>query len=107
MLNAESKEAVVAELKRIGTSLNLSEDQKKQLQTALENAREKLDEIRKTHPDITKADVIEKLKSVRGIARERVVKFLTPDQLDKWYDEVDTAENLFDINVYFSDTFCS
>ena len=99
MLNAESKEAVVAELKRIASSLNLSEDQKRQLQTALENAREKLDEIRKNHPDITKADVIEKLKSVRGIARERVVKFLTPDQLAKWDGEIAKAKTFLGINA--------
>ena len=99
MLNAESKEAVVAELKRIAASLNLSEDQKNQLQTALENARERLDEIRKTHPDITKADVIEKLKSVRGTVRERVVKFLKPDQLTKWDAEVAKAKTFLGINA--------
>jgi protein CpxP len=95
MLNPESKEAVVAELKRFAVSLNLSEDQKKQLQTALE----RLDEIRKTHPDITKADVIEKLKSVRATARERVVKFLTPDQLAKWDAEVSKAKTFLGINA--------
>ena len=99
MLNAESKEAVVAELKRIVTSLNLSEDQKNQLQTALENARERFDEIRKTNPDITKADVIEKLKSVRATARERVVKFLTPDQLAKWDGEIAKAKTFLGINA--------
>jgi protein CpxP len=99
MLNPESKEAVVAELKRFSASLNLSEDQKKQLQTALENARERLDQIRKTHPDITKADVIEKLKSVRASARERVVKFLTPDQLAKWDAEVSKAKTFLGINA--------
>jgi len=99
MLNAEAKEAVVAELKRIGGSLNLSEAQKSQLQTALENAREKLDEIRKSNPDITKADVIEKLRSVRVTARERVVKFLTPDQLTKWDAEVARAKTFLGINA--------
>jgi protein CpxP len=99
MLNAESKEVVVTELKRIVTSLNLSENQKNQLQTALENARERLDEIRKTHPDMTKADVIEKLKSVRGTARERVVKFLNPDQLAKWDAEVGKAKTFLGINA--------
>ena len=99
MPNAESKEAVVAELKRIAVSLNLSEDQKRQLQTALENARERLDEIRQTNPDITKADVIEKLKSVRGTVRERVVKFLTPDQLAKWDAEVAKAKTFLGINA--------
>ncbi len=100
MLNEESKVAVVAELKRIAASLNLSEDQKKQLQTTLENARERLDEIRKTNPDITKADVIEKLKSVRGTVRERVVKFLNPDQLTKWDAEVAKAKTFLGINTH-------
>ena len=45
---------------------------------------EKLDEIRKAHPDLTQADVIEKLKAVRANARERLVNFLTPEQLTKW-----------------------
>ena len=99
MLNAEAKEAVVTELKRIAASLNLSEDQKNQLQTALESARERLDDIRKTNPDITKADVIEKLKSVRGTVRDRVVKFLTPDQLAKWDAEVAKAKTFLGINA--------
>jgi periplasmic protein CpxP/Spy len=99
MLNAEAKEAVAAELKRFAASLNLSEDQKNQLRTALENGREKLDEIRKAHPDLTRADVIEKLKSVRVSARERVVKFLTPDQLTKWDAEVAKAKTFLGINA--------
>src|SRR5262245_61584100 len=98
MLNPESKADVGAELRRIAASRNLSEDQQNLLQTALANAREKLDEIRKTHPDITKADVIEKLKSVRGTARERVVKFLTPDQLAKWDAEVAKAKTFLGVN---------
>jgi len=61
-----------------------SEDQKTQLRTALENARERMDAIRDKHPDVTKADVIAKLREVRGSLRERVVKFFTPEQLAKW-----------------------
>jgi protein CpxP len=99
MLSAEAKEAISAELKRIAASLNLSEDQKTQLHTSLEHAREKLDEIRKAHPDLTKADVIEKLKAVRVAARERVVKFLTPDQLTKWDAEVAKAKSFLGINA--------
>ena len=97
MISAEAKEAVSAELKRIGTSLNLSEDQKRQLHTALENAREKLDEVRKSNPDLTRADVIEKLKSVRPIIRERVEKFLTPAQLSKWDSEIANAKDFLGI----------
>src|SRR5215475_78450 len=91
-LSPESMEAVQTELKRFATDLNLTEDQKTRLKTALEGAREKLDEIRKHHPDITKDDVIAKLKEVRPQLRERVVAFLTPEQLTKWDAEVAKAK---------------
>ena len=97
MLSPEAKQAVVAELKRIAGDLNLSDDQKSKLSTALENAREKLDEIRQAHPDLTKADVIEKLKSVRVSARERLVNFLTPEQLAKWDAEMAKARTFLGI----------
>src|SRR5262245_56511444 len=91
-LSPEATEAVQSELKRFAADLNLSEDQKTRLKTALEGAREKLDEIRKNNPDITKADVIAKLKEVRAPLRERVVAFLTPEQLTKWDAEVAKAK---------------
>ena len=97
MISAEAKEAVSTELKRIGASLNLTDEQKQKLHTALENARERLEEVRNTNPDLTKADVIEKLKSVRVTARERVEKFLTPDQLSKWDAEVANAKTFLGI----------
>ena len=43
MLSPEAKQAVATELKRFAGDLNLSDDQKSKLQTALENAREKID----------------------------------------------------------------
>jgi protein CpxP len=97
MISPEAKEAVAAELKRFAATLNLSEDQKTQLHTSLEQAREKLDEVRKYNPDLTTADAIAKLKSVRGAARERVVKFLTPEQLTKWDAEIAKAKTFLGI----------
>ena len=91
-LSPEATEAVQQELKRFAADLNLSEDQKTRLKTALENARERLDEVRKTNPEITKADVIAKLKGVRGPLRERVTAFLSPEQLTKWDAEVAKAK---------------
>jgi protein CpxP len=91
-LSPEATQAVQQELKRFAADLNLSEDQKSRLKTAMENAREKLDEIRKNNPDITKADVIAKLKEVRAPLRERVAAFLTPEQLTKWDAEVAKAK---------------
>ena len=91
-LSPEATEAVQSELKRFAADLKLSEDQKNRLKTALESAREKLDEVRKNNPDITKADVIAKLKEVRAPLRERVVAFLTAEQLTKWDAEVAKAK---------------
>ena len=41
---------------------------------------------------MTRADVIAKLKSVRVTARERLVNFLTPEQLGKWDTEMARAK---------------
>ena len=97
MLSPEGKQAVATELKRFAGDLNLSDDQKSKLQTALENAREKIDEIRQSNPDLTRADVIAKLKAVRGTARERLVQFLTPEQLNKWDAEMARAKRFLGI----------
>ena len=99
MLSSEAKQAVLTELKRIAGELNLSDDQKTRLQAALENAREKIDEIRKAHPDLTQADVIAKLRSERDAVRQRVVQFLKPDQLAKWDAEISKVKNFLGVNV--------
>ena len=91
-LSPEATEAVQSELKRFATDLNLSEDQKSRLKSALETAREKLDEIKKNNPDITRADVIAKLKGARDPLRARVEAFLTPEQLVKWDAEIAKAK---------------
>ncbi|HEX6863846.1 MAG TPA: hypothetical protein VF414_13555 [Thermoanaerobaculia bacterium] len=84
-------EVVETELKRFAADLNLSEAQKSQLKTALENAHERIEEIHQKNPSITRADVVAKLKENRTALRERVVKFLNPEQLTKWDAEVTKA----------------
>ena len=91
-MRAELIEVVETELKRFATDLNLSDAQKGQLKTALENAHEKIDEIRAKNPNISRADVVSKIKEVRGSIRERVEKFLTPEQLTKWDTGVTKAK---------------
>jgi chromosome segregation ATPase len=83
-MKPETARIVDTELKQFAADLNLSDAQKEQLRTGLENARAKLDEIRQNNPDVTRADVIAKLQAERGALRERVVKFFTPEQLAKW-----------------------
>jgi hypothetical protein len=83
-MTTEVKTKIVEEVKRFATELNLSESQKAQLHTAFEKAEDRLEQIRKENPDVTRADVIKKLAGARDQIREHIVKFLTPEQLTKW-----------------------
>jgi periplasmic protein CpxP/Spy len=91
-MTAEVKSKIEDELKRFATDLNLSDSQKTQLRSALERAENKIEEIRKTNPDVTRADVIQKLAQERDHIREHVVKFFTPEQLTKWDAEIARAK---------------
>ena len=92
-LSPEAREAIKSELSRFASSLNLSDDQKSRLKTALELAREKFEEMRKDHPEISKADVAAKLREARAPLRERLSNFLTEAQLAKWDAEVAKAKS--------------
>ena len=91
-MTAEVKSKIEDELKRFATDLNLSDSQKTQLRSALERAESRIEEIRKTNPDVTRADVIQKLAQARDQIREHVVKFFTPEQLTKWDAEISRAK---------------
>ena len=91
-LTAEQREQGATELKRFAADLNLTEDQKEKLQAALTEARERVGEYLKSNPNVTKADFIAKVKAHRDEIRQRVVKFLTPEQLNKWDSEVAKAK---------------
>ena len=83
-LNPEQLEEVVAELKQIGTQLNLSDGQKEQLKTAMTQAREKIQQYKQDNPNVTRAELISMVADNRSAIRERVVAFLTPEQLKTW-----------------------
>jgi anti-sigma regulatory factor (Ser/Thr protein kinase) len=87
-LTAEQREQVASELKRFAGDLNLTEDQKQKLQTALTEARERVGDYLRDNPNTTKADIIAHVKAHRDEIRQRVVQFLSPDQLSKWDSEV-------------------
>ena len=91
-LTAEQREQVATELKRFAGDLNLADEQKEKLHTALGEAREKVGEYLRNNPNTTKADIIAKVKGNRDEIRQRVVKFLTPEQLSKWDSEVAKAK---------------
>jgi predicted HTH transcriptional regulator len=91
-LTSAEREHVATELKQFARDLNLSDEQKEKLQTAMAEAREKIEEYVKKNPSTTRADIIGKVKARRTEIRERVEKFLTPDQLSKWDAEVAKAK---------------
>jgi len=87
-LTVDQREQVVTELKRFAGDLKLTDEQKEKLHAALAEAREKVGEYLKSNPNSTKADIIAKVKAHRDEIRQRVVKFLSPDQLSKWDSEI-------------------
>jgi len=91
-MTTEAKTKIVDEVKRFAADLNLSESQKSQLQTAYEKAEDRIEEIRKANPDVTRVDVIKKLAAARDQIREHIVNFLTPDQLKKWDAQMSKAK---------------
>jgi archaellum component FlaC len=92
-MTAEAKTKIESELKRFGADLNLSDDQKSKLRSSLERAEDRIEQIRKEHPDVTRADVIKKLVAARDQIREHIVNFLNPEQLKKWDAEVAKAKS--------------
>jgi len=86
-LSIEEREQVTTEVMRFARDLNLTNNQKERLYLALTEAREKLAEYMQQNPNTTKDDAISKGVTSRGAIRERVVSFLSSEQLQKWDDE--------------------
>jgi predicted HTH transcriptional regulator len=91
-MSPERLDAVTTELKRFAQELNLSDSQKAQLRTSLEEKQAKLQEFRQKNPNISQKDLVQKIVSIRSTLREQVVRFLTPQQLEKWDAEVAKAK---------------
>ena len=92
-LSTVEREEVATELKRFASDLNLTDDQKEKLRVALTEAREKIAEYMQQNPTTTKADVINKVVANRDAIRQRVVSFLSPEQLKKWDAEKEKAKD--------------
>ena len=91
-MNDEQAQAIRNELKRIGGELNLSDEQKTKLHERMAFAAGRLHEYKKSHPDVTRQDVINALRSHRTELREGLERFLTPEQLKKWDAEAAKAK---------------
>ena len=84
---------IAVELKRLGSELNLTDQQKEGLKTFLTEKYEKLQEYRKENPNISKEDVAQYIAKNRSAGREKLEKFLTPEQLTKWDAEISKAKD--------------
>jgi periplasmic protein CpxP/Spy len=91
-ITAEEREQVVSELRRFGQDLNLNDQQKEKLQSALVEAREKLADYLKKNPGTTRADIVAKVREHRDEIGQRVKNFLSPEQLTKWNAEMAKAK---------------
>ena len=94
-LTPEQRNQVAAELKRFGTDLQLTDDQKSKLQDFLTEARGKVAQYQQANPSATRADMIKQVAANRDQLRQRLVNFLTPEQLQKWDAGVGKAKEFF------------
>ncbi|HTP68361.1 MAG TPA: hypothetical protein VMJ35_05605 [Dongiaceae bacterium] len=84
---------IANELKRLGGELNLSDQQKDQLRAFLTEKYEQLQEYKKHNPNVSKEDIAQYIAKNRASGREKIEKFLTPEQLKVWDAEVAKAKD--------------
>jgi len=84
---------IATELKRLGGELKLSDDQREQVRTFLTDKYEQLQEYRKKNPNISKEDIAQYIAKNRAAGREKLEKFLTPEQLKIWDAEIAKAKD--------------
>ena len=92
-LNPELRDKLTGEMKQFSTSLNLSEGQKQKLQESLSNAYQKMQEYKQQNPGASKEDLVRKVAENRDSIRQRLVSFLTAEQLTKWDSEIAKAKD--------------
>jgi predicted nucleotidyltransferase len=92
-MTPEELNNIATELKRLGGELKLSDDQKEQFRTFLTERYEQLQEYKKNNPNITKEDIAKYIAKNRAAGREKIEKFLRPDQLKIWDAEVAKAKD--------------
>lgn len=91
-LTNEQVDAVVAELKRIGGDLNLTDEQKRKLQAFMTEASERVQEYKQQNPNATRGEIAQRVLDNRAALRQRLVNFLTSEQLAKWDAEIAKAK---------------
>jgi hypothetical protein len=84
---------IATELKRLGGELKLSDQQKEDLKAFLTEKYEQLQEYRRQNPNISKEDIANYIARNRSAGREKLERFLTPEQLKTWDAEVAKAKD--------------
>ena len=92
LLTPEQRDVVANELKQIGAKLKLSDDQKEKLRAFMTEASEKVQEYKEQNPHASPQDLIRKIGENRANLRQRLVNFLTPEQLTTWDAEMAKAK---------------
>jgi hypothetical protein len=92
-MTPEELSNIADELKRLGGELNLSDSQREQLKTFLTEKYVQLQEYKKQNPNLSKEDIIQYIAKNRTAGREKIEKFLTPEQLKIWDAEVAKAKD--------------
>jgi periplasmic protein CpxP/Spy len=92
-MTPEELSNITNELKRLGGELNLSDSQKEQLKTFLTEKYQQLQEYKKQNPNLSKEDIVQYIAKNRSVGREKIEKFLTPEQLKTWDAEVAKAKD--------------
>jgi hypothetical protein len=98
-ITPEQREQIASEIKGFASTMNLTSDQKEKLQNAFQDARGRLGDYMKEHPNVTKAEVVKELSARREQIRQRVVSFLNPDQLKTWDAEMAKAKQFLGQNM--------
>jgi len=92
-MTPEELNTIAGELKRLVKELNLSDSQREQLKTFLTEKYEQLQEYKKQNPNISREDIAQYIAKNRTAGREKIEKFLTPEQLKIWDAEVAKAKD--------------
>ena len=92
-MTPEELNTIAVELKRLVKELNLSDSQREQLKTFLTEKYEQLQEYKKQNPNISREDIAKYIAKNRAAGREKIEKFLTPEQLKIWDAEVAKAKD--------------
>ena len=92
-MTSEELNNIVTELKRLGGELKLSDQQKEDLKSFLTEKYEQLQAYKRQNPNISKEDVANYIAKNRAAGREKLEKFLTPEQLKVWDAEVAKAKD--------------